>query len=105
MENTTIYTKTVFMLTTSEFTTPEIIDIIDVDLAWHTDMERYATIFAHGMGYTAHDVTMQNYGRTVTFKAVHDQTGASSQWTITKSQPARFSSQVHFCNNVGQVRI
>jgi len=94
MENTTLTTKVVFMLTTCAFPTPLIIDVMDVDVAWYTRMDNYASQYAFENGYVAHNHTESNYGRTISIEATHKETGIVEKWTIFKSQPAQFNGQV-----------
>lgn len=103
MENTTLYAKTLFMLTSTEFPTLQVIDVMDVDVAWNTSMVNYAEMYANQNGFKAHDITESNYGRTVTFKAVHIKDGWSAQWTIYKSQVAHFTGQVELYNGKSEV--
>jgi hypothetical protein len=91
MENTTLTTKVVFILTTSEFPTPQIIDVMDVDVAWNVSMVNYASQFAFENGHIAYSHVESNYGRTVTVEAESKANGRVQQWTITKSQPAHFN--------------
>jgi hypothetical protein len=94
MENTTLTTKVVFILTTSEFPTPQIIDVMDVDVAWNVSMVNYASRYAFENGHIAYGHVESNYGRTVTVEAESKANGRLQQWTITKSQPAHFNGNV-----------
>ena len=94
MENTSLTTKIVFILTTDATPTPLIIDVMDVDVAWYTNMVNYASTYAIENGFIATNHTESNYGRAVSLVATHKATGGVQQWTITRSQPAHFNGEV-----------
>lgn len=90
MENTTLTTKVVFMLTTSTYPTPLIIDVMDVDVAWHTRMDTYASQYASENGYVLQNWSEKNYGRAIDFQVKHIESSIIEKWTIQRSQPAHF---------------
>ena len=98
MENTTLTTKIVFILTTDVNPTPLVIDIMDIDVAWHTRMDTFAYTYASSNGYTAQHIQEKNYGRTVELRVVHNESAVVEQWTIHRSQPAHFDGDVSLNN-------